>query len=148
MGEVLLSRPVHGATRSITAAAVLDRGMAGPAWRRGGKVDLWELHDAAGAMDDEPVAVAATRPLGDGGRVCLVAVVVTARRGEGVGQRLIEDLADSLRVQGALALVAAVPIEDADAMVVVQRAGLRPTHVERASAENDGRDLVWFELQL
>lgn len=147
--DLLLFRAVEGRARSIAAADLLDRGMSAPSWRRGGEADLWELYDAAGSRDDEPVAVTATRPLGDGGRVRLVAVAVTpSRRGEGLGQRIIEELADALRAKGVLALVAAVPSDEAAAMVVVQRAGLRPSHVERSSADNDGRDVVWFDLQL
>ena len=147
--DLLLFRAVEGRARSIVAADVLDRGMNAPSWRRGGEADLWELYDAAGSRDDEPVAVTATRPLGDGGRVRLVAVAVApSRRGEGLGQRIIEELADALRAKGVLALVAAVPSDEAAAMVVVQRAGLRPSHVERASGDNDGRDVVWFDLQL
>ena len=33
-------------------------------------------------------------------------------------------------------------------MVVMQRAGLRPSHVERVNLETNGRDLVWFDLEL
>ena len=147
--DLLLFRAVDDAPRSAIAGRLLDEGMAGRGWRHGGQVDLWEVRDAAGAIDEEPVAVAATRPLGDGRRVRLVAVVVApSRRGRGIGRQMIEDLADALRAQGALSLVAAVPSDQAGAIVVMQRARLRPSHVERANPETDGRDLVWFDLEL
>ena len=147
--DLLLFRAVKDTARGTMAGDLLDEGMAGRGWRCGGEVDLWELRDAAGASDEEPVAVAATHPLGDGRWVRLVAVVVAwSRRGQGIGRRMIEDLADALRAQGVCSLVAAVPSDQAGAMVVMQRAGLRPSHVERANAEADGRDVVWFDLEL
>ncbi|HEV2811522.1 MAG TPA: GNAT family N-acetyltransferase [Acidimicrobiales bacterium] len=147
--DLLLFRAVDDAPRSAIAAGLLDEGMVGRRWRHGGQADLWELRDAAGAIDEKPVAVAATRPLGDGRRVRLLAVVVaSSQRGRGIGRRMIEDLADALRAQGVLSLVAAVPSDQPGATVVMQRAGLRPSHIERANPETEGRDLVWFDLEL
>jgi GNAT superfamily N-acetyltransferase len=147
--DLLLFRAVAEPRRRTIAARLLDGAIGGRAWRRHGEADLWELDDATGAPDKEPVAVAATRPLGDGRRVKLLGFVVTpALRERGIGQRLLEDLSDALRGRGVLALVAAVPSDHAMAIVVVQRAGFRPSHVERASPDNDGRDVVWFDVEL
>ena len=106
-----------------------------------GDADLWELDDAAGAPEEQPVAVAATCPLGDGRRVQLVGFVVSpGQRGGGVGRRLIEDLSDALRGRGVLELATAVPSDNVTAMAVVQRAGLRPDEIRG--------DVVWFDLEL
>ncbi len=148
VGELLLFRAVADPARRTMVTRMVDHGVGG-SWRRSGETDLWELHDAGCGSDDTPVAVAATRPLGDGRRVRLVAVVVAVPlRGQGLGRRIIEELADALRARGVLVLVAAVASDDPAGIVVVQRSGLRPSHVERASAETDGRDLVWFDLEL
>ena len=147
--DLLLFRAVADPTRRALTAQWLDGAV--PAHPRPNWVDadLWELSDATCGPDEEPVAVAATFPLGDGRRVKLVAIAVApAMRGRGLGQRAIEDLADALRARGVLALVTAVPSDQAAAIVVVQRAGLRPSHVERAGPDGDEPDLVWFDVGL
>lgn len=130
------------------ASRLLDDGV-GPGWRRGGDAALWELHDAGAGEDDEPVAVAATRVLSDGRRVRLAGLAVAPPHCDArIGQRMIEDLSDALRARGVLVMVAAVPCDEPAALDLVQRGGLRPSHVERASAECEGRDLVWFDVEL
>ena len=155
---LLLFRRVEGPARRARASRLLDDGMGGrPAWRLGtdvdlwelSDVDLWELSDVTGADDDEPAAAAATCPVGDGRRVRLLAVVVAdAYRRRGVGRRMVEDVADALRRSGVLVVVAAVPAAHAPAMVVLQQAGFRPTHVERGSPEAGKHDVVWFDVAL
>ena len=147
--DLLLFRSVQAPGRRAMALRLLDEGMGGPRWRIGGEVDLWELQDATGGRDEEPVAVAATRALGDGRRVALLAVVVAApARRRGIGGRLMEELGDALRARGVLLMVAAVPIDETSALVLMQRARFRPSHVERAGPASDGRDLVWFDVEL
>jgi GNAT superfamily N-acetyltransferase len=147
--DLLLFRAVVEPARGAAASRMLDDATGGRGWRCRGEADLWELHDAVSAPDEEPVAVAATCPSGDGRRVRLVGLVVApSLRGRGLGRRLLEDLSDALRARGALAVVAAVPSDHATAIVVVQRAGFRASHVERASPGSDGRDLLWFDAEL
>lgn len=147
--DLLLFRAVEEPARRALAVRLLDDGMDGRCWRLGGDADVWELHDATLGNDEEPVAVAATRSLGDGRRVALAAVAVAGgHRGRGIGQRMIEEVCDALRAKGAVVLVAAVPSTEGTAMVVVQRAGMRPTHVERSSPAANGHDVVWFDVAL
>ena len=147
--DLLLFRAVADPARRSMAARLLDEGIGARAWRCRGEADLWELSDATCGPGEQPVAVAATCVVGDGRHVRLLGVLVDpALRGRGLGRRVIEQLADALRARGALALVAAVPSDHPAATAAVQRAGLRPSHVERASPESDGRDLVWFDVEL
>ena len=147
--DLLLFRAVDEPARRAMAEELLDGDMGGWGWRQRGPVDLWELHDATLGPDDRPVAAAGTRPLGDGRRVRLVAAGVAApHRGRGIGRRMIEDLCDGLRARGVLVLVAAVPSDLTAGLAVLQQAGLRPSHVERSSSEADGRDVVWFDVDL
>ena len=146
--ELLLFRKVEEPDRRATASRLLDAGMNGARWRLDNDLDLWELRDVASGDDEEPAAAAATCAVGDGRRVRLLALVVAGpQRGHGIGRRMIEDLTDALRARGVLVLVAAVPVDRAAAIVTVQRAGFRPSHVERANGA-DGHDMVWFDVQL
>lgn len=145
--DLLLFRAVREGRR-VMATQLLTHGFAGRGRRRLGAEDLWELYDAT-LGDDEPVAVAATEPLGDGRRVRLVAVVVAPSwRGRGNGRRIVEEVCTALRAQGVVALVAAVPVDHAPALVTLRRAGLRPSHVERAGRDGTEQDLVWFDVEL
>lgn len=146
---LLLFRKVDEPHRRAVAWQLLDDGMGGWTWRLGSDLDLWELRDVACGDEEEPVAAAATCALGDGRRVRLLAVVVAdARRGQGIGRRLIDDLVDALRARGVLVLVTAVPVDRGPAIATVQAAGFRPSHVERTEGTTGGHDLVWFDVQL
>lgn len=146
---LLLFRKVDEPHRRAMVCQLLDGGMGGSAWRLGSDLDLWELRDVASGDEEQPVAAAATCALGDGRRVRLLAVVVAAaRRRQGIGRRLIDDLVDALRARGMLVLVAAVPVDRAPAIATVQAAGFRPSHVERTEGTTGGQDLVWFDVQL
>lgn len=147
-GQLLLFKSVVAPQRRAVTALLLHDGLGG-GWASHGDADLWELADATAAPEEQPVAVAATRALGDGRRVQLVGFVVSpGQRRRGIAQRLVEDLSGALRGRGVLTLATAVPSDHVTAMVVVQRAGLRPTHVQRASRDDVSGDLVWFDMEL
>lgn len=146
---LLLFRNVHEPDRRAAAWQLLDDGMGGGAWCLGSDLELWELRDVGAGDDDEPVAAAATCVLGDGRRVRLLALVVdAARRGHGIGRRMIEELVDALRARGVVVLVAAVPMDQVEAIATVQAAGFRPSHVERSEGTVVGPDRVWFDVEL
>ena len=146
---LLLFRKVDDHHRRAMAYQLLEGGMGGGTWRLGSDIDLWELRDVASGDEEQPAAAAATCALGDGRRVRLLAVVVAAaRRGQGIGRRLIDDLVDALRARGVLVLVTAVPVDRAPAIATVQAARFRPSHVERVEGTTGGHDLVWFDVQL
>ena len=142
--DLLLFKSVAEPRRHAVAALLHD-GLGAGGWRGVGDVDLWVLDDAAGVPGEGPVAVAATC-LEEGGRraVLLGFVVDPARPRSGIGQRLLADLLDALRGRGVLAVVTAVPSDQVDAMAVLERAGLRRS----AARGTDGRDVVWFHLEL
>lgn len=147
--DLLLFRPVVQPARRAVAVRTLEDAIGSVSARCVCEPDLWALDDAASGPDEQPVAVAATCPIGDGRRVRLDGFVVEpSLRGRGIGRRLLEELADTMRARGVLALVAAVRSDDAAALVAVQRAGFRPSYVERASSDHDGRDVVWFDAEL
>jgi GNAT superfamily N-acetyltransferase len=147
--DLLLFRAVVQPAHRAVAARSLDAAVGARSRRCACEPDLWVLEDAASGPGEEPVAVAATCPVGDGRRVRLDGFVVApSLRRRGIGRRLLEDLADTMRARGVLTLVAAVPTDDAAAIMVVQRAGFRPSYVERASPDHNGRDVVWFDVEL
>ena len=146
---LLLFRKVDEPVRRALGWQLLDAGMGDRSWRLGSDLDLWELSDVAAGEEEEPVAVAATCSLGDGRRVRLLALVVDAGyRRRGIGRRMLEELVDALRSRGVLVLVAAVPVDLAPAILTIQRAGLRPSHVERAATTVGASDMVRFDVEL
>lgn len=149
--DLLLFRAVAAGARRATALRLLhDRGRS-YRFPLEGEPDLWELHDATLGSEDEPVAVASTRPLGDGRRVRLVGLVLSVSEGfHTTAQRMIEELSDALRARGAQALVVGVPGDDVEVGAVLERSGLRRVRGEPPGADGDGDDahLVWFDVEL
>jgi ribosomal protein S18 acetylase RimI-like enzyme len=142
---LLLFRSVEEGERRARAARLLA-GVAGERhpW---GRVDLWELSEAAYTFETEPVAVAATSP--GGSHVTLLSfVVVPAWRGQGLGQRVVEDVADAIRARGALLLSAEVPAGNAAALAVLRRAGFREPAPAGISGPPTGYSVVCLDLEL
>lgn len=76
-----------------------ERGVAG--------TDLFGLWDLTAPAGEALAGAAATGPLGDGGEVQLRGIAVAAGAGhQGLGRRLVCEVADSLRARGAARLVA------------------------------------------
>jgi ribosomal protein S18 acetylase RimI-like enzyme len=115
---------------------------------------LWDLTAPAG---EALVAVAATGPLGDGGEVQLRGIAVAAGAGhQGLGRRLVCEVADSLRTRGTACLVArpaggagATPELLRSAGFVPSGAGRAAAHVAapRTGAPADD-EASWWELEL
>jgi ribosomal protein S18 acetylase RimI-like enzyme len=77
------------------------------AGRGGAGADLFGLWDLAAPAGDALVAAAAIGPVGEGGEVELRAIAVAAGAGhEGLGRRLVCEVANSVRARGAARLVA------------------------------------------
>ena len=130
---------------------LLDDAAGSPGWRLDREPDLWELHDATLGAEDQPAAVASTRPLEDGRRVRLTGLAVSVSDSDHAhttAQRMVEELVHGLRARGALALVAAVPADAVDAMAVLERAGLRLVDGGSPNGDGDDADLVWFDVEL
>ena len=92
--------------RRAAGRLLAERGI--PLAERGGAgTDLFGLWDLTAPAGEALVAVAATGPLGDGGEVQLRGIAVAAGAGhQGLGRRLVCEVADSLRARGAARLVA------------------------------------------
>ena len=91
--------PARGA-----ASRLLADGGVPPAAGNGVLYGLWDLTAPSGEV---VVGVAATQPLDDDGSVELCGIAIRAGlRRRGLGRRLLAEVADALRAQGAARLVA------------------------------------------
>jgi ribosomal protein S18 acetylase RimI-like enzyme len=133
-----------------------ERGI--PVAERGGAgTDLFGLWDLTAPAGEALVAAAATGPLGDGGEVQLRGIVVAAGAGhQGLGRRLVCEVADSLRARGAARLVAR-PAGGAGATPGLLRSvGFVPAGTGRAAADVSAprtgapadAEASWWELEL
>jgi len=125
------------------------RGVAGA-----GLFGLWDLTAAAG---EALAAAAATGPPGDGGEVQLRGIAVAAGAGhQGLGRRLVCEVADSLRARGAARLVARPAGGAGLTPALLRSAGFVPAGAGRApapvSASRSGvpadDEASWWELEL
>ena len=148
--DLLLFRAVDAGGRRAMALRLLLGDPAGsPGWRLDREPDLWELHDATLGAEDQPAAVASTRPLGEGRRVRLTGLAVSdSDRAQTTAQRMVEELVHALRARGAHALVAVVPAGAVDAKEVLERAGLRRVDGRSTDGDGDDADGVWFDVEL
>ena len=134
------------AERGITPA---ELGVAG--------TDLFGLWDLTAPAGEALAAAAATGPLGDGGEVQLRGIAVAGGAGDqGLGRRLVCEVADSLRARGAARLVARPAGGAGPTLAVLRSAGFVPAGPGRgaahvgapptgALADDEGS---WWELEL
>lgn len=126
-------------------------------WAEAGQVYL--LYDPASPVR-AGAAAALTLPVGSGAttEIRLFEFAPDVRRRD-VGLRLLMELADALRSQGARREVAGVGNAELDRIELLMRAGFRMAYVERDGCSlergwvsaSDGvpnRDVLWFELDL
>ena len=124
----------------------------------GASTDLFGLWDLTAPAGEEALAgAAATGPLGDGGEVQLRGIAVAAGAGhQGLGRRLVCEVADSLRALGAGRLVArpaggagATPGLLRSAGFVPAGAGRAPAHAGAPRTGAPADDVAsWWELEL
>jgi ribosomal protein S18 acetylase RimI-like enzyme len=126
-----------------------ERGVAG--------ADLFGLWDLTAPAGEALVGGAATGPLGDGGVVQLRGIAVAAgKRHQGLGRRLVCEVADSLRALGAAALVARPAGGAGSTLALLRSVGFVPPGAIRAPgqvsaplvgtpADDEGS---WWELEL
>jgi GNAT superfamily N-acetyltransferase len=105
---------------------------------------LWDL----AALDAEAlVAAAATRPADAGGTVELCGMVVRASlRHRGLGRRLVAEVADAMRSEGAERLVARPEKGQSPAAALLARAGFVATAT--GGGELAGTEVGWLYLEL
>ena len=104
----IVFRRLHSAGERRAAERMLaDGGAPAPTVQGHGGAVLFGLWDLAASDSQALVAAAATRPLDAGGSVELCGIVVsTSLRRRGLGRRLVNEVADVLRSEGAERLVA------------------------------------------
>jgi ribosomal protein S18 acetylase RimI-like enzyme len=140
------------------AAGRLLAGRGIPVAERGGAgTDLFGLWDLTAPAGEALVAAAATGPVGDGGEVQLRGIAVAAGAGrQGLGRRLVCEVADSMRARGAARLVAR-PAGGAGATPgLLRSAGFVPAGAGRAPAPVSAPptgvpaddEASWWELEL
>jgi ribosomal protein S18 acetylase RimI-like enzyme len=126
-----------------------ERGVAG--------ADLFGLWDLTAPAGQALAGAAAAGPVEDGGQVQLRGIAVAAGEGyQGLEGRLLSEVADSLRAQGAARLVARPADGAGPAPGLLRSAGFVPAGAGRAAADvnaprtgapaND--EASWWELEL
>jgi hypothetical protein len=117
------------------------------------------LSDVAADPGEDLVGAAIVVPLGQGATV-EVRVINVAPGDEGLADRLLGDVLQTIRGQGARRVVASASSLDLALQASLQHVGFRPSHIERDGCRIDhgwlprdegrlsNRDLTWFELEL
>jgi len=104
---------------------------------------LFGLEDLAVLNGEGLVGVAVTRPIDDAGSVELCGVAVRAgRRRQGLGRRLVAEVADALRVEGAACLAARLEPGREPAAALLARTGF--TTAARAAGTGRGWRYLWL----
>jgi ribosomal protein S18 acetylase RimI-like enzyme len=104
---------------------------------------LFGLEDLAAPEGEGLVGVAATRPLDDAGSVELCGVAIRAGlRRRGLGRRLVTEVADALRVEGAACLVARLEADQGPAVALLRRACFTAAGGQAAGAGRGWRYLA------
>ena len=144
----IVFRQVRSASERETASRLLaDGGVPAPAADRPGGTVLFGLWDLAAPAGDGPVGAAATRPVDDAGTVELCGIVVRAGlRRRGLGRRLLAEVADALRADGAARLLARLESTNGPAAALLARAGFVAT-TDADKAAGTGTD-GWCYLEL
>jgi GNAT superfamily N-acetyltransferase len=131
------------AARSLLA----DRSRPAAAVQCRGEEVLFGLWDLAALDVDALVAAAATGSADAGGSVELCGIVVCAsQRRRGLGRRLVAEVADALRSEGAERLVARLEQGQSPAAALLARAGFGATTPD--GGEPAGTEGGWLYLEL
>jgi ribosomal protein S18 acetylase RimI-like enzyme len=125
-GGVVFRRLSSDAERAVADRLLAASGLpvTVPAGSGGAAFGLWDL---AAVDRTSLVGVAVTGPAAGPASVVLTAVAVhTSRRRAGFGRRLVREVADALRAEGAGWLIAAPPAGDVRAQRLLRAAGFVP----------------------
>jgi GNAT superfamily N-acetyltransferase len=137
---IVFRRVQSRSEREAAARLLADSGVPAPAVRSPDGAVLFGLWDLAVPNGEGLVGVAATRPLDNAGWVELHCIAIRARlRRRGLGRRLLAEVADALRVEGAERLVASCADAHSPAAVLLAHAGFVTTA---------GTDAGWLYLAL
>jgi GNAT superfamily N-acetyltransferase len=147
MTGIVFRKPRSRPEREAVTSLLADSGVPPAAIRGAGDTVLYGLWDLAAPTGEGLVGVAATRMLDDAGSVELCGIAVLAAFGHrGLGYRLVTEVADALRVEGARRLVAKSADRQSPATALLARAGFV------AAVDADGQpgetDVGWLYLEL
>jgi GNAT superfamily N-acetyltransferase len=135
--------------RSLLAAG-------GPSWRAPGTGGRWTwfgLWDLAAAGGTGLLGTAAIRPVEPRvAELCALAVLAT-RPWRAVGDRLVREVADTLRADGAERVVARLAGDRRQGLELLRGAGFRPAGLQWPDVQAPGQDgadglTVWLSLEL
>jgi ribosomal protein S18 acetylase RimI-like enzyme len=114
--------------REAASRLLADSSVPPAAIRSAGDTVLYGLWDLAAPAGEGLVGVAVTQPPDDAGSVelCRIAIRVDLRR-RGLGLRLVTEVADALRAEGAARLVARLAGDHGPAAGLLARAGFAAT---------------------
>jgi ribosomal protein S18 acetylase RimI-like enzyme len=114
--------------REAAVRLLADSGVPPAAVRGSGETVLYGLWDLTASDGEGLVGVAATQPPDDTGSVELCGIAIRADlRRRGLGLRLVTEVADALRAEGAARLVARLQGDYRRAAALLARAGLAAT---------------------
>lgn len=126
MTGIVFRRLWSPSEREAAGRLLADSGIPATAVRGRGDTVLYGLWDLAAKTGEELVGAAATRPLDDSGagsvELCGIAIRADLRR-RGLGLRLVTEVADALRAEGAARLVTRLDGDPRPAAALLTRAG-------------------------
>jgi GNAT superfamily N-acetyltransferase len=144
---IVFRRLQSAGERRAAESMLADGGAPAPTVRGQSGGVLFGLWDLAASDSQALVATAATRPLDAGGSVELCGIVVCASlRRRGLGRRLVNEVADVLRSEGAERLVARPECGQCPAGPLLAQAGF--TAVTDGGDAPPGVTLGWRYLEL
>jgi len=147
MTGIVFRRLRSPAEREAARRLLADRGAPPPRVRMPGETVLYGLWDLAAPNGERLVAVAATQRLDDAGLVALCGIAIRADlRRRGLGRRLVTEVADALRAQGAARLVVRLDGDHRPAAALLTRAGFAAT--TDADGQSAGTEVGCLYLEL
>ncbi len=133
--------------REAAGRLLADSGVPPAAIRGSGDTVLYGLWDLAAPYEEGLVGVAATQPPDEAGSVELCGFAIRAGlRRRGLGRRLVTEVADALRAEGAARLVARLEGDQRLAAVLLARTGFAAT--TDVGGQSAGMDVGWYYLAL
>jgi ribosomal protein S18 acetylase RimI-like enzyme len=137
------SPPERSAARRLMA----DSGIPPAAIPNAGDTVLYGLWDLATQTGEGLVGVAATQPSDAAGSVELCGIAIRADlRHRGLGRRLVTEVANALRAEGATRLAARLESDHGPMAALLMRAGFAAT--TDADGQSAGTGVVWRYLAL
>ena len=147
MTGIVFRRLRSRSEREAAVRLLADSGVPPAAVRSSGETVLYGLWDLAASDGEGLVGVAATQPPDATGSVELCAIAIRAGlRRRGLGVRLVSEVADALRAEGAARLAARLKGDQRPAAALLARAGL--VGLTDGDEQSVGTDVGWRYVAL